>query len=381
MLRVEVKPEMLRWSRERANVDIDTLVARFPKYAEWESGELQPTLKQLERLAATVHAPIGYFFLSKPFEEPLPIPDFRTLGNKPIERPSLELLDTIDLCLRRQDWYREFSLIEGENPLSYVSSVDSRSDVTIVAEEIRAALHLNLEERRSLSSWTVALRRFIENADALGVLVMVSGIVGNNTHRKLDPEEFRGFALVDDHAPLVFINGADTKAAQMFTLAHELAHLWLGKSALSDSRPDSLQENVVERWCNQVAAETLVPLAILRKEYERAQGSTNAVTLLARHFKVSTLVILRRIMDAGELTQNQFRNAYDAELAKLREISKAKGGNFYPTQTARTSKRFARAIVSSTLEGRTSFSECYQLLGVKKTSTFDSLAQFLGITS
>lgn len=381
MLRIEVKPEILRWCRERAGVDFGTLVERFPKYAEWESGQFRPTLKQLERLATEVHAPIGYFFLKEPIEEPIPIPDFRTTGGKTSERPSLELLDVIDVCRRRQDWYREFALSEGEDPVPYIGTSKTTSDVETVAANIRAALNFDLDDRRDFRSWRTALRHLIESADALGVLVTVSGIVGSNTRRKLDPEEFRGFALVDDHAPLVFINGADTRAAQMFTLAHELAHLWLGKSAISDSRPDSQHENAVEQWCNCVAAEILAPLEILRLEYDRVRSNTNAVTVLSHRFRVSTLVILRRILDAGGLTQRQFQDAYETEWARLKTNLKRKGENSGLLRTERTGRRFAQAIVTSTLEGKTSFTESFQLLGLRKTSSFDSLAQILGISN
>ena len=247
-LRVDVKPELFRWARQRAGIDPETLVKRFPKYREWENGEIQPTFKQLEQLAKATHAPIGSFFLSQPLEEPVPLPDLRTVGNRFVGRPSVDLLDTVYLCQQRQDWYREFARMEGEDPLPFAGSATPASDVESTASRMRAALGLELEERRAMGSWTDALRCFIEQADSLGVLVMVNGIVGNNTHRKLDPDEFRGFALADDLAPLVFINGADTKAAQMFTLAHELAHIWLGESALSDLEPASAPSHEIEVW-------------------------------------------------------------------------------------------------------------------------------------
>ena len=191
-LRVDVKPELLRWARERAGIEPEALVRRFPKYREWERGEKQPTFKQLEQLAKATHAPIGSFFLSEPLQEPIPIPDLRTLGNRFVGRPSVDLLDTVYLCQQRQDWYREFARMEGEDPLPFFGSATPGSDVLSTASKIRAALGFDLNKRRTLRTWTDALRRFIEQADLFGVLVMVNGVVGNNTRRKLDPDEFRG---------------------------------------------------------------------------------------------------------------------------------------------------------------------------------------------
>lgn len=104
----------------------------------------------------------------------------------------------------------------------------------------------------------------------------------------------------------------------MFTLAHELAHIWLGQSALSDTQPTLVPEHQVERWCNQVAAELLVPLEDLRAEYDRRAPLRTETDRLARRFKVSTLVILRRVHDVGGLTREQFWEAYEAELERLR---------------------------------------------------------------
>ena len=392
MIRVEIKPELLSWARERAGYDTAALSHRFPKLAAWEQGTAQPTLKQIEKFASATHTPIGFLFLQQPPIEQIPIPDFRTAGNKRTTtprglpargprfgRPSPDLLETIYVCQQRQEWYRDFARSERESPLSFVGSASLHSSVEATAESMRHALNFDIEERRQLPTWMDALRRFIELADAMGIMVMCSGVVLNNNNRRLDPDEFRGFALSDDLAPLVFINGADTKAAQMFTLAHELAHIWLGQSAVSDAQALQLSGNDEERWCNQVAAELLVPLAILRREYRDDTKLRGELDRLARRFKVSTLVILRRIHDAGGLTQKEYWQEYEAELASLLAIAKGSGGNFYLTQAARVSKRFARALVISTLEGQTLHRDAFRMLGFAKLETFKKLGRSLGV--
>lgn len=378
-MRVEVRPELIRWARERAGFDITEISRRVPHISEWESGARQPTLKQLEAFAKTTHAPIGYLFLQEPPEESVPIPDFRTLGNRHIPHPSPDLLDTVYVCQQRQEWYREFSKETGEDPLPFVASLNLQTDITEAARTIREKLNFDLDERRRIPTWIEALRKFIEQADNAGVLVMVSGVVGNNNRRKLSPSEFRGFALSDPLAPLIFINGADSKAAQMFTLAHELAHLWIGETALSDVSPVTVPSNRVEVWCNQVAAEILVPLALFRSVIQPNVSVTNQLTPLARRFKVSTLVILRRFYDAGIISQEHFWRLYDAELERIRSIERAGGGDFYLTQAARVSKRFARALVVSTLEGQTLHRDAFRLLGFSKFQTFKDLGRRLGV--
>ena len=370
---------MLRWARERAGYSIETLTGRFPKLEAWERGEVLPTLRQLETFAVATHTPFGFLFLTQPPDEKTPIPDFRTVANARVSRPSPDLLDTVYLCQQRRDWYRDFARSMRELPVGFVGSARIRSGVVETAARMRQALGVELEERGRHGSWTEALRRFIGLADTVGILVMVSGVVGSNNRRRLDPQEFRGFALADSLAPLVFVNGADTKAAQMFTLAHELAHIWLGESGVSDADARAIPEQRTERWCNRVAAEFLVPLQVLRGEVDPSAVPQPEVRRLARRFKVSTLVVLRRFHDAGLLSRNDMWAAYDAELDRLRAVSTSGGGNFYLTLGARVSRRFARALVVSTLEGRTPFTDTFRLLGLKKMATFNELGRSLGV--
>ena len=382
MIRVAVKPEMLHWALERARLSPDDLQARFPRLSDWLKENVRPTLKQLDTFARAVHVPVGYLFLPLPPDEPLPIPDFRTVKGRSVIRPSPDLLDVIYACQERQSWYRDYARITQQPELDFIGCVTLKETPAVTAERMRRTLGFDLDARRDCSTWADALRMFIQQAEQAGVLVMVSGIVGSNTHRGLDVEEFRGFALADKLAPVIFINGTDTKAAQMFTLAHELAHLWLGSSALSNigmASPSGFRAEEV--WCNKVAAELLAPLVVFREQLRDSEFLDDALARLARYFKVSTLVILRRLLDADYLDQAHFEAAWHDELSRLRSIksSQSGGGNFYKTTPSRVSRRLTRAIIISTLEGQTLYRDALRMLGIKKTETFNNLGREVGV--
>lgn len=388
MAQVGISPDMLEWARKRAGMPFDTLAKRFRKYPIWLEGRGGPTFQQLETLASILHLPMGMFFLPNPPEEKLPLPDFRRMAEGEIQRPSTELIDTIHTCQRRQRWYREHLAGSGADILTFVGSVDVGDQPAVVAGHIRTALKLEVGSRNEAANWEEFLRRFITLARDAGVLVMINGVVGNNTHRALNPREFRGFAIADPFAPLVFINGADTKAGQIFTLAHELAHIWIGKDGVSNSGADDLPEELapdlkVERFCNAVAAEVLVPMAQLKNMVLPGDFDL-AKSLIARTFRVSTLVALRRMKDLGNLSYDDFQEAYAAELdflkAKVKQ-KKAGGGDFYNTMGARVDPHFASAVISAALEGQTLMGDAFELLSIKNSATFRKEARHLGVTS
>jgi len=374
---ISVKPTLLQWALNRAGLEPDDLKSHFPKLLEWVSGNANPTLKQLEKFSHAVHVPIGYLFMSKPPHESLPIPDFRTMEGRGVSQPSPNLLDTIYMCQQRQNWFREYAKVNYSRPLGFVGSVTPNDNVSNVANSMRKALSLTLSDRQKSPTWEDALRNLIASMENSGVLVMVSSVVGSNNKRKLDVEEFRGFVISDNISPLIFINGSDSKAAQMFTLAHELAHLWLGESGVSNAGIKQFPEKKVEQWCNAVAAEFLVPLNELKKEYLQASHLTDEMQRLAKLFKVSTLVILRRLYDAALISQKIFYEFYKQEINRFKKqnLQSSGGGDYYRTAGARAGKLFTRALIGSTLEGKTLFRDAFQLLGVKKNSTFYGLAR------
>jgi Zn-dependent peptidase ImmA (M78 family) len=381
VVRVPVNPGLLTWAVERVGWTEAEVHEKVPKFDSWVSGDSKPTLKQLEDFAHKTRAPVGYLFLPEPPEEEIPIPDFRTIGNAGIRRPSPDLLDTIYGAEMRQDWYRNFVLSRDYDELEFVGSVATNSSVITAATTIRDALAFDLGSRGAFTNYEGALRTLIDAIQDLGVLVMVSGIVGNNTHRVLDPNEFRGFAITDKHAPLIFVNGADTKAAQIFTMIHELAHIYLGESALSDAQMAGPAGNDHEQWCNLVAAEVLVPLASIKTTY-RGTPTLDELNRLARVYRVSTLVVLKRIFDAGFLSWDDYRGQYDAELDRVLAVmkqSKSQGGDFYLTQPIRLGRHFMRAVIIDTLEGRTLHRDAYNLLGTAKHETFERMASELGV--
>jgi Zn-dependent peptidase ImmA (M78 family) len=378
--RVDVAPIMFAWARQRAGKSIDDLIKKFPQLPGWDAGATKPTMRQLENYAEATYTPVGYFFLPAPIQEDLPVPDFRTIRNEVIQAPNADLLETIYICERRQDWYLDYAARRDLDPLEYVGSVTVRTPITEAATRIGETLGLNWEVRNRYEKWEDALFGLATLAEDAGILVMISGIVGSNTHRVLDPNEFRGFALADETAPVVFVNGTDTKAAQIFTLAHEIAHVWLGQSAVS--RPDLhvLESNDIEKWCNSVAAELLVPLAHLRTEYRAGGDLTKELDRLARVYKVSTLVVLRRIFDltnwSWDSYSKQFENELDRVMGKARRSGS--GGDYYNTQQYRLGKRFIRALVADTMEGGTLHRQAFELSGSHNPAVFHKLGEKVG---
>ncbi len=375
MTRVQVKPELLRWACRRSRIDELELSARFPKLDAWIRGELQPTFKQLEVFAHATHVPFGYWFLPEPPDEPLPIVDFRERNPGP---PSGDLLDTIYAAQRRQDWFIEYASTERLDPIAWIGTTTLKDAPTDIAAHLRKLLGFDVQLRTEHANWEAATKALFERAQALGILISVSGIVGTNTRRRLDPDEFRGFSLVDPLAPYVFINGADLKAAHAFTLCHELAHLALGRPGLSNEDLGEFRQEQVEVWCDAVASEILSPSEHVTTARDE-QGVRRIANELMRELRVSPLVAVRRVVERSELPARIFEHCYGALVQALPKASGGAGGNFYATALKRVGHRFARDVIASTLEGNTTFTEAFRLLGVRNSTGFQELSRRVGL--
>lgn len=381
MTRVQIKPELLRWACERSRIDALDLKARFPHVDDWVRGEIHPTYKQVETFAKATHTPIGFLFLAEPPVEPIPIPDFRKVKGTPLARPSADLLDTLYAMQRRQDWLREDRIECEAEPLDFVASARLQDDPVAVGQEMRRVAGLADGWAREVRTWQEAVSHLRQHIEQMGVTAVINGVVGNDTHRKLDVDEFRGFALTDPYAPLIFVNGADSKSAQMFTLAHELAHVWLGPEGegISGFVGVLANDTQVERFCDQAAAEFLVPATELKQGWREVKGAPEPFEQMARHFKVSPIVVGRRAMDLRLVGRDTFFAFYEAYTNRERQHpKKSTGGDFYNNQNTRVGARFATAVIRAALEGRVTFKEAYGLTGLHG-GAFQEYARRLGL--
>ena len=372
-VRAALEPAVLRWARERAGLGAETVAAKMgvrPDQVEaWErSGRI--SVSQADRLARHTHTPVGYLYLREPPEDDLPIADFRAARGAGASRPSPDLLDTVHAMTRRQAWMREELAEDGAEALSFVGRAAGPTPAEAAAA-MWESLGLTADWSSRRRSWTDALRHLRDRAEASGILVVFDGVVGNNTHRRLDRKEFQGFALVDRHAPLVFVNSADFKAAQMFTLAHELAHVFTGATGVSNLEVDRAPDHQVERFCNGVAAEFLVPEEQLTAHWNGADAVGDAIQAVARRFRVSVLVAARRALDLRLIGRSDFRSFYDSYCEHaIRRREEPAGGNFWNSQNVRIGRRFGAAVSRAVKEGRLSYREAYSLTGLRG-DTFD----------
>lgn len=384
--RIKVEREVLVWARERSGLSFDALVSDFSDYATWETGEGRPTLKQLEELARKTRTPLGSFFLNRPAEDRLPIPDYRTKHDAKPTRPGPDLLETLAMMQQRRQWLSE-RLREGEATrpafLGATTLAEMRNPAGVANAAARMKTTLGLAEDWAQKSGDAdgairTLRRAMEKA---GAIIAINSVVGLNNRRRLSVDEFRGFALADAYAPLIFVNGADAPTAKVFTLVHEFAHLMLGSEGVSsaDAASEEGATPEIETACNRLAAEFLVPGAILTALWSTMSGPLGEIfQKLATRFRVSPIVVGRRAMDLGLVKRAEFFN-FHAEYRRAwegREPTEKKKGtpSFYTVIGVKLGHRFAAEVFAAAKSGELLYRDAYRLTGLSGPS-FERLSK------
>lgn len=361
-LEVDINNNLLIWAIERAGITVDEVSRAIPSFSSWLLGKKKPTVKQLEKFALKVHLPFGFLFLDNPPEEKLPIPFFRTVNSQE-HKININIYDSVLILQQRQSWLTEYLKENNYQRLNFVGKFRNNPDINHIVNDIRLTLKINEDWARDFSTWEKAKDHLTELIEDAGIITSFSSIVGNNTHRNIKVDDCRGFVLVDDYAPFMFINSADSKSAQMFTMAHELAHIWIGQSAGFDFRQLQPANNQIEILCDKIAAEFLVPAMSLEESWE----TVNDISQLARHFKVSQIVIARRLLDLEKISKNEFITFYDTYINQdfVRSENKEGGGDFYKTQRKRLSVRFLSFVSQAVKENKLLIRDAYGLTNLK----------------
>lgn len=363
-VRVNVNPDVLMWAVDYSQKGMEAFEKKFKMFPRWLDKSEQPTVRQLEDMAKFAYVPFGYLMLSeKPTIKIRAIEDFRTIHNHGFDTSvqySAELRDTLNDIRRRQEWLHEYKKEQGYAPIPFIGSLHVDMADEIIVEKICKELMIPDDWRERMDSKQAAFRYFLDIVESKGVMVFVNGIVGNNTHRKLSVEEFRGFALADSLAPVIFINGSDAPAARLFTLLHELVHLFLGQDGLDDH---------TEPLCNRISARILVPPALFNEQWRKSPKDFDA---LEKFFKVSQLVLYRMALSLGKIDDEEYARWIALYNKKHQGKKKGAGGDFYNVAPYRAGRSFCRYVREALREGRVSYSEAYQLLGVRG-STFENV--------
>lgn len=359
-----INPEILRWARSRARISAGTLAKSIGTAEDnvlaWEDGAKRPSFNQAMNYAHHTHIPFGYLYLAKPPVEDLPLPDLRTVnGREPSY--SLALRDTIRWAMERQDWYRSWLTSQGYEKNEVVGILSINDGVPAVVVSMREKLGIpEMPKRGTFDDYFTKLVQSIEN---IGILVMRNSIVNNNTSRPLSVDEFRGFAMSDALAPVIFVNTADCPEARLFTLIHELTHIWIGKSGVSDAEPQT--HNREEIFCNAVAAELLAPEREFRIAWKHFEDWKDNLPFITRTFHVSEWVIARRALTLGFISQADYGNFIGSKIAAHKARNKDGAPPYSRLQTGRISKTLAKAVASEALSGRMLFRDASRLMGIK----------------
>lgn len=363
---VEIKPEIFKWIINEFDQSI--IGSKYSDLInDWLNDRKKPTYNQIDQLSKKLHIPFGYFFLEQEPKEEIKLLEFRTIYNDKYSKPSRDLIDTIFYMEDIQTWMSEYKKEMGYESLKFVGNFkDSLNEIEPIVKSIRETLELKerwFEDVRSRSDAYKLLKTKIEDK---GILIMSNGVVGNNTHRSLNIDEFRAFVIVDNFAPLVFINDTDTQNAKIFSLIHEIAHVWIGRSNLFNSTyEDNSNINIVEKKCNEIAAEIIVPTHVFKELWNRTKDNVyEKICILSEHFKCSETVIARRALDykyINKIIYEEVQIKAIKEYRTSRKKNKGFGGNFYNTQNSRYDKNFIGAVYHSVNSGRITYTDAYRL--------------------
>lgn len=336
-----------------------------PNFSEFLSGEKEPTFNQKIKIAKQLDIPVGLLLIDEPVKKNSSDLKFRTINSEAITFRSSELVDTIAEMEEKRNFLRE----QIDYKLNFINKFSINDNVLKVADYVRELL--NLKPNYYLSVRKNTQLKFLRNRiTKSGVFVFLNGKIADNTHRSLNLDEFRGFVLIDDKAPIIFINQKDTRNGQVFTLIHEFVHLLIGDEEILGKQNYNKDFDKVEAFVNKVTAEVLVPINNFEKEYLKVTDASedffSNLAELANTFKVSEYVIARRMFDTKKITHKKYDqvvNELSQQYLKNQSVHKS-GGNYRSNLKFRVDKNFFNYVEQALNDNRISYTDAFNIIGV-----------------
>lgn len=372
---LKISSNILRWAVTRAGYDVSAYESEDEKFAQWLDGSKTPTIKQLQCFAKKMYVPFSYLFLQNPPTEDTIIPFFRSVTNT----QSLNVLDAVRLLQYRQDWLSDYLKKEDYDTLDFVDSVTINTSIDNVCKKIQRLLNLNEVWATQERDYDSAIKKISTAIESLGIAVCFNSVVGFSNNRSISVAECRGFSLCDKYAPFIFINSKDAKSAQVFTLLHEFVHILIGRSAGTGGDDFADINDNVEKFCDSVAANFLVPEKFFRNEWQRI--TSNRYELLSKKFKVSRYVVARRANDLGLISSNTFFALYKQWNLEPKPQKHSGGGSFYPMAIRKTSRLLLTHLNNAIGSNKILHLEAYRIAGMRG-DTFEKVIkskEFLGV--
>ncbi len=361
--RVKISPETLVWATERSGLNTDSLFEVYPKALDWIREESEPTVKQLESFAKKIHVPFGFLFLNKPPQEKLPITFYRSNG-KVIENPPLVVKDLVNQIKSKQEWLKDFLIDNNYDVLDFIGSLKNfeKFDIVEGANIIRNALNLN-ETWYQETKKDKSFRYWIDEIEKNRIFIISTGFVGNN-RRTVDVEVCKGFTLVDNICPFIYINTNNLGGGRIFTLIHELVHVFVGNSIGIGYNPIHPSSQPLEKFCDKVASEILVPSSFFNVSWNSNNDSfSDKVSRLAYQYHVSKLVIIKKALDSNFIQVSDFWEFYNYYTNI--PFKKTQGGQFWNSKPYEVSRKFYSFVDTALKQGKILPSNAYKLTNMK----------------
>jgi len=381
----EFNPQLFIWARQAAGLTIEEAATALhiqPRsLVEIEAGGVDPSRPQLLRMAQAYRRSLLTFYLPAPPTKGDRGQDFRTVVTERAQSAEVAI-DALVRDVRARQAVVRSTLEEDDDfePPLFIGSLDMGAGVPALKEAITRVIGFDIAEFRRQPTNEAAFNLLRAKAESAGVFVMLIGNLGSH-HSAIPVAAFRGIVLADPIAPLVVINDQDARAAWSFTLLHELAHLWLGQSGISDGP----SEQRIEQFCNEVAAEMLVPraeIASVSLDGLEEDERVDVIQRLARNWKVSRPMIAYRFLKAGRITErawraldDKFREMFTAERQREKAASKSKKNapSYYVVKRHKVGHAMLSFAARSLSAGTLSPTKAAQVLGVSPRSVFTLL--------